>query len=232
MTLNRFSLAGMRQLAVMSALLGSMLLTPAVAVELVGKPVPIDSSSASITSLSSDVVESPDIAATQLNTDSQNSTDSSSVKNKHNERSSGVDLKKQFYSEALIPVVAIFLGIGGPIVLIIALVAMHYRNKDRREKNNNANIERLLAAGRDIPIELLRGDEPYISDDSPLIRDDINLRKGIKNVCLGLGIFVCFTIMFGIEPGAIGFIVLSIGISQLWLWKLSGNKKDNSQNQG
>jgi len=233
MALNMFSLMGMRQVALIAALLGCMSLTPAIAVELVGKPVPINSNSESSQAFVDEPVEHSDIdkpgeMAVPI---------APPVVNNQLGHPFGGDKHFDLLSEdILIPIVGITFGIGGPILLIIVLVAMHYRAKARREKNINDNIERLLAAGRDIPIELLRGDEPYVGDESSIVRDNINLHKGIKNVCLGIGLFVCLTIMFSIEFGAIGFIVLSVGASQLWVWKLSGSKiniaKDNSQNQG
>lgn len=236
MTLNMFSLASMRQIALLAVLLGCMSLTPAIAVELVGKPVPVASTSESSQAVVDEPVEHPDIDKPDEIVPPTTPTPPA-VFNNQSDHPFGID--KHFdanSADTLIPIVGISLGIGGPIILIISLVAMHYRAKERREKNINANIERLLAAGRDIPIELLRGDEPYMGDESTIVRDDINLHKGIKNVCLGIGLFVCLTIMFSIEFGAIGFIVLSVGASQLWVWKLSGSKsniaKDNSEPQG
>lgn len=224
MTLSKFYSG---RLALLAVLLNAMLLTPVLAVELVGKPAAMVNSASSTSAAAVDDkwVEKGDldqaedrvatVMAPQLN------------------QPFGID--KHFDTNGenpLVQLMAIFFCVGGPIVLIIVLVAMHYRAKQRRAENINANIERLLAAGRDIPLELLRGDEPHCGDDSVLLRDDMHLHKGIKNVCLGVGLFVCLTIIFGIEFGAIGFIVLSIGVSQLWLWKLSGSKREKIQNQG
>ncbi|MES2824065.1 MAG: DUF6249 domain-containing protein [Pseudomonadota bacterium] len=127
-------------------------------------------------------------------------------------------------AEILIPITAISFSIGGAILLIIVLARLHYRDKERRAQNNNANIDRLLAAGRDIPIELLRGDEPYADNEPSLLRDNVNLHKGLRNVCLGVGLFAFLSILCGIEIGAVGFILIGLGISQLLVWKLSGVK--------
>ena len=231
MALNMFSLVGMRQVALIMALLSYMSFTPVIAVELVGKPVPISSNNESSQAVVDEPIEDAEIAK-------QAEPASSAIINNQPEHPFGID--KHFDSDdtdsTLVQLVAIFFCVGGPVILVIMLVMMHYRAKERREKNINDNIERLLAAGRDIPIELLRGDEPSANNELSVVRDDINLHKGIKNVCLGVGLFVCLTIMFSIEFGAIGFIVLSVGASQLWVWKLSGSKRnlanDNSQAQG
>jgi hypothetical protein len=127
-------------------------------------------------------------------------------------------------AEILIPITAISFSIGGAILLIIVLARLHYRDKERRAQNINANIDRLLAAGRDIPIELLRGDESYSSNESSILRDNNNLHKGLRNVCLGVGLLAFLSILVDIEIGAIGFILIGLGVSQLLVWKLSGVK--------
>lgn len=225
MTLNRFSVCGMRQAAFLAVLLGSFSVASVSAVELVGKPVPLSSSSVSADLSLPDVQE-------QEKPKWEEPLDSANVAAPIAAQPFGIN--KHFDADGdntLVQLMAMVFCIGGPILLIIVLVSMHYRAKERREKNINANIERLLAAGRDIPIELLRGDEPYVGPDSALARDDIQLQKGIKNLCLGVGLVVSLSIIFGFQFGAIGFIVLSVGASQLWLWKLSGSKKDKIENQ-
>lgn len=231
MTLNMFSLASMRQIALLAVLLGCMSLTPAIAVELVGKPVPVTSTSESSQAVVDEPIGHPDIDKPDEIVPPTAPTPPA-VFNNQPDHPFGEDNNFDLLSEdILIPIVGIIFGIGGPILLIIVLVAMHYRAKARREKNINANIERLLAAGRDIPIELLRGDEPFLADESVMVRNDVSLHKGIKNVCLGIGLFACLSIMFGIQFGAIGFIVMSVGASQLWIWKLSSRRYNAAQNQ-
>ncbi len=134
-------------------------------------------------------------------------------------------------ADILVPITAIVFSIGGAILLIMFLAKLHYRDKERRAQNINANIDRLLAAGRDIPVELLRGDESSSSDESSILRDNINLHKGLKNVCLGAGLFVFLSILVDIEIGAVGFILMGLGASQLLLWKLSGVKTNVMKGQ-
>lgn len=234
MTLSRFSFSGITQAACLLVLVGGLYINSVSAVELVGKPVPLSSSDAN----NSSVVAEPDEEH-----EAEWSEDSSApaalmpaqVDMAQPQVAQPFGVNKYMAADGddrVVQLFAIVFAIGGPLLLIIALVAMHYRAKERREKNINANIERLLAAGRDIPIELLRGDEPYVGAESALDRDERQLQKGIKNVCLGVGLFICLTIIFGIEFGAIGFILLSIGASQLWIWKLSASRKDQIQNPG
>ena len=115
----------------------------------------------------------------------------------------------------LIPILAILFIFGGPILLLIMLLVFFFGSKRRRQRDINMNIDKLLANGRDIPIELLRGDEPKTADDSG------NQAKGIRNICLGAGWLIFLTIAFDIEIGAIGFIWIGLGVSQVLIWYLN-----------
>lgn len=116
---------------------------------------------------------------------------------------------------AIIPIVALLLIFGGPVFLVGYLGTLHYRSKAQRRRELNINIDKLIAAGRDIPIELLRGDDPRRAEEIGS-RD-----KGVRNLFLGIGWFLFLTIFFGIEIGSIGFIWIALGLSQLVIWKLN-----------
>lgn len=128
--------------------------------------------------------------------------------------------------ETIIPIVAMSLLFGGPVLLFIILAILHYRAKVRRQQNINVNIDKLLAAGRDIPVELLLGQEPPVvrrtaQGDVAVYGVDEYMRKGVRNLGLGTGWLVFLTIVFGIKVGAFGFILIGLGISQVVIWKLS-----------
>ncbi len=119
---------------------------------------------------------------------------------------------------ALIAIFGMFTGIMilcSPLILIGFYLTLRYKARARRQQELNNNIDKLLAAGRDIPVEILRGDEPKAADDHG------NLAKGIRNVCLGTGWLVFLTIAVGIEIGAIGFIWIGLGVSQVLIWYLN-----------
>jgi hypothetical protein len=118
-------------------------------------------------------------------------------------------------AEVLIPIIAIVLLFGGPLLLGVLFIVFYFRAKARRQQTINMNIDKLLAAGRDIPLELLRG-----VDNSDLA-DDASLNKGIKNICLGVGWLIFLTIMFGINIGSAGFILIGLGVSRVIVWRLS-----------
>lgn len=129
----------------------------------------------------------------------------------------GVDQEDSggFHPALLIPLFAIVFIFGGPIVLLILILVFFFGAKRRRQQDINMNIDKLLAAGRDIPVELLRGDEPKVADDTG------NQAKGIRNICLGAGWLIFLTIAFDIEVGAIGFIWIGLGLSQVLIWYLN-----------
>jgi hypothetical protein len=139
-------------------------------------------------------------------------------------------------ADVIVPVVAMLLLFGGPILLLIVLAVLHYRAKARRQQNINMNIDKLLAEGRDIPLEMLLGEEAAVMK-SPMpvrqgvvlasSRDDNTLQKGVRNIGLGTGWLLFLTIMFGINIGSFGFIFIGLGISQLVIWKLSSPSASN-----
>lgn len=119
---------------------------------------------------------------------------------------------------ALISIFGMFTGIMilcSPLILIGFYLTLRYKARARRQQELNNNIDKLLAAGRDIPVEILRGDEPRAADDHG------NLAKGIRNICLGTGWFVFLTIAVAVKVGSLGFIWIALGISQVLIWYLN-----------
>ena len=129
-----------------------------------------------------------------------------------------------FHPALLIPILGILFLFGGPILLLALILVFFLGAKRRRQQDINMNIDKLLAAGRDIPIELLRGDEPKGPEESG------SLAKGVRNICLGAGWLVFLTIAFKVEIGAIGFIWIGLGISQVLVWYL--NKPARTEQAG
>lgn len=125
------------------------------------------------------------------------------------------DYEDAIQTAVLIPLFAVIFIFGGPIFLICYLISKRYHYRQLRQQNINANIDKLLAAGRDIPVELLRGDEPKGADDNG------NRSKGIRNICLGTGWFLFLTIMVGFDIGSLAFIWIALGVSQVLIWYLN-----------
>lgn len=125
---------------------------------------------------------------------------------------------KRFNWELLIPIVAITFIFGGPIVLIIAIAVLHYRSKNRRAQIKAELTLKALETGRELPPEVLEQN----SVETP----EGNLRKGIKNIGLGVGIVAGFSFLVGFDIGALGFVLVAVGTAQLLLWKLDKPKQN------
>lgn len=123
-----------------------------------------------------------------------------------------------FEPALLIPIFVVIFIFGGPLILVGFFIAQRYRAKALRQENLNLNIDKLLAAGRDIPVELLRGDEPISAEESG------DLNKGIRNLFWGIGLLTFLTIFAGIKIGAVGFIWIALGLSQMTIWKLNSRQ--------
>lgn len=126
----------------------------------------------------------------------------------------------------LIPILAITFIFGGPIFLVCFLMLHHYRNKARRQQDINTNIDKLLAAGRDIPVELLRGDEPRAASDNG------DLSRGIRSLFLGIGLLIFLTALMGFDIGAVGFILIGLGLSHILIWYLNKPKAGTEPQAG
>lgn len=117
-----------------------------------------------------------------------------------------------------VPITAIIFTLGGPIFLICFLIAKRYRYRQQRQQSLNDNVDKFLAAGRDIPAELLRDDEVKAAVQLG------NRDKGIRNICLGTGGLIFLSILAGLNIGAIGFIWIALGVSQVLIWYLNQPK--------
>lgn len=124
----------------------------------------------------------------------------------------------------LFAVIALIIVLCSPLILIGVYLALRHKAKTRHQQALNNNIDKLLAAGRDIPVELLRGDEP--KSDEPVGSRD----KGIRNIFLGTGWLVFLTIMVGFDIGSAGFIWIALGASQVVIWYL--NRPNASEQAG
>ncbi|MEG1546056.1 MAG: DUF6249 domain-containing protein [Bacteroides sp.] len=116
----------------------------------------------------------------------------------------------------LIPIVAIVFTLGMPILILFIIFFFRYKNK----KAQYALVAKSLEAGQPIPEGMF---------DKKLENKDL-MSKGIKNTCLGLGLFVflwAITDEFGI--GCIGLLIMLSGIGQIIIHRVNhpmGCKED------
>ena len=106
--------------------------------------------------------------------------------------------------EEHIAALGIIMVFGLPIFIVALVLYFGYKNKQAKYKL----ASEALAAGKEIPQELFRGNVRKDNDDT--------LRKGIKNVFLGIGIGVFLWVLTSEEGiAAIGFLIFCIGLGQV-----------------
>lgn len=106
--------------------------------------------------------------------------------------------------EEHIAALGIIMVFGLPIFIVALVLYFGYKNKQAKYKL----ASEALAAGKEIPQELFRGNVKKDNDDI--------LRKGIKNVFLGIGIGVFLWVLTSEEGiAAIGFLIFCIGLGQV-----------------
>ena len=248
-----FAHQALRKLALIGLLFSPFILTPSYATELIGKPVAVGKQSAAAASSAAQVQAEanqferlPDVAPIASEAPEPAEPPEApepSGEFEHNDIQHAMDEMRDNFDhedfggiplspDTVIPIVAMLLLFGGPVLLVVILAILHYRNKARRQRNINMNIDKLLAAGRDIPVELLLGEETafiktQVKGETVVYeRNNVLLEKGVKNICVGIGLLIFLTIFLGIKLGSCAFILIGLGISRLIIWKLSDQKTE------
>jgi hypothetical protein len=112
-------------------------------------------------------------------------------------------------AEGLVAIIAVF---GLPMFLLLAI--LFYKHRKRMVKV--ALIKDYLAAGKDVPIEVLtviNGAEPEAPTDS--------LQSAVRSIALGIGLILFLGIAISWELAAVGLIPLFIGIGKLVVWRMN-----------
>ena len=124
-------------------------------------------------------------------------------------------------SDNLIGLVCIIMVFGLPVFIIIPVLLFKYLN--RRAKYRLAS--QAIAAGKEIPKDL------FNSNQSELGYNNRTLSKGIKNICLGigLGVFLWF-LTHEMEIAAIGFLIFCMGVGQVIIARVTrpSNRQENN----
>lgn len=126
-----------------------------------------------------------------------------------------------FDEAILIPIVSVLVIFGGGFFLVITLMRMHYQNKVDRRLQRQEQIQKFIDAGRDVPNELLRNVDSVMEEEA-------NLSKGIKDTLVGTALLVFLTVLIGFEIGAVGLIIVAVGLSRIIIWKISQSKKSSN----
>ena len=148
-------------------------------------------------------------------------TQRSYVQSGHNELSNGSTQKSE---------VAIF-GIFAFIFIPVAIVwiVCYFRHKNRQAAYRLA--EQAIANGQPIPAELF---EKITRQKSSNSRDanDTQLTKGIRNICLGIGLFIFFwtlTDEFGVA--SVGLLIMFMGFGQVIIYSLTQPQQSEKVSQ-
>lgn len=119
----------------------------------------------------------------------------------------------------LVPIVALLLIFGGPVLLMIVLATLHYRSRNRRAGLHHETMARLIESGQPIPDEVLR----------VTLTDSLHRGvRGFRNLGLGLGLFAFLTLAASVKVGALGLLFMGIGVAQLLIWKFIDSRPSDS----
>lgn len=116
---------------------------------------------------------------------------------------------------AIVPVMVLFLG----PVLIVAIVS--YNSRRKREMVHQT-IDRIIAQGHEVPIELLD------ALDKGKNNGRSGLSRGTVNVALGVGIGAALFTLSGPDVATLGLIPLCVGIAQLFVWSVEKNSPERT----
>ena len=139
---------------------------------------------------------------------------------------SGVDWGDVFsdrVNDALIPLMGLVLCFGFPLFLIFIIFYFRYKNRKAKYRL----IEQAMAAGKPLPPDFFKSDvvkEMGMAD----IRS-----KGIKNIFLGIGLFIflwAITTQFSI--GCIGLLIMFTGFGQVVIYYTQDKHSQSSSGHG
>ena len=121
------------------------------------------------------------------------------------------------FMEMLVGMMAVILIFGGPLLIVAIVLYSSYKKRRLTHQTINSYVQ----SGKDIPAEVMEGLQKQSNPKS-------SLHKGVVLIGVGLGIFICFTLIGAMEAGAFGLIPFFIGLAQLLVWKLENkNGLDN-----
>lgn len=105
------------------------------------------------------------------------------------------------------------------IPVAIVLIVCYFRHKNRQAVYRLA--EQAIANGQPIPTELFEKITGQKSGNSHRV-DDTQLAKGVRNICLGIGLFIFFwalTDEFGVA--CVGLLIMFMGFGQVIIYYLT-----------
>lgn len=119
-------------------------------------------------------------------------------------------------SDNIVPLLAVLLIFGFPIVLVMVLA----RSGQKKRIQKMELVSMYLQADKELPRHVINAFEKGGADSS--------LRSGLVLIAVGLGLIVGFNISGDSDAAAFGFIPLFIGIARLAFWYFEERKYTES----
>lgn len=131
-----------------------------------------------------------------------------------------LDLSNEHTTEALVAIVAIVFIFGLPVFIL--LIIFYYRNKNRKAKYRLAELA--IEKGQPLPEGFFK--EMEIASQS-------GLNKGIKNIFLGIGLFIfLWSITDEFSLGCIGLLIMFTGFGQVVIHYVNQPKESDRKGRG
>ena len=110
--------------------------------------------------------------------------------------------------DALIPIVAIVFVFGAPVLIVATVMLIGYRKK----RLQHATLDKFIDSGQPVPAELLASLQSNTSKNGQ--------QKGVMYGLVGIGVGLAGWLMHSSGIGALGIIILFVGIAHLLIGKL------------
>jgi hypothetical protein len=117
------------------------------------------------------------------------------------------------FMEAMIPITAILLIFGSPLVI----VALVLRSGAKKRQLMHDTIGKYIDSGQEVPEDVLKSMEAAPKSQ---------LHSGMVTLAWGLGIGAAFLVAGSTTAAAFGLIFLFIGAAKLLIWKLENKQND------
>lgn len=115
------------------------------------------------------------------------------------------DFGKHFgFSEVLIAIISIIGIFFMPFIFIAFVIWLIIRHRSNRQRERNELIRTLAANGQNV--------ETYMKESLPISPE--KKEKGIKNMCLGVGLALFLYILLDKSLSAVGILVFFVGLGQ------------------
>ncbi len=167
---------------------------------------------------------------TYENSTSKDAEDEKDWKHDNNNSMFGINLGNSQSAETVIAIIAIIFAFGFPLIIVFTVFFFNYKN--RKAKYRLA--EQALSTGQQLPEDFFKKAE----------RSEDTRSKGIKNIFLGIGLFIFLWAMTNFSIGCIGLLIMFMGFGQVVIHytqeskreqffnsAMNNAKRENNQNQ-